>query len=447
MALHVTVLGTGYLGATLAACMADLGFEVLGMDFDADKIASLSQGLAPFSEPDLNEVIARNIEDGRLRFTSSYEEAADFGDVLFICVGTPQQPDSNAADLRFVNSVVEGIAPHLKRPCLVVGKSTVPVGTAELVTHRIKELAPAGEDVDVAWSPEFLRQGHGVKDTFHPDRLVIGVTSKRAEDKLREVYAPIINAGVPLIITDLATAQLIKVAANAFLATKISFINAMSDLCDATGADIVQLSDALARDSRIGGQFLKAGLGFGGGCLPKDIRAFMARAGELGVDEALTFLREVDSINIRRRSHVAAIARNAGGGSLLGQRVAILGAAYKPDSDDVRDSPALHVAAALQQDGACAVVYDPQANQNAANAFPALQYTESANDALRGADLVVVLTEWEEFRSLDPGAVGELVNRRVIVDGRLCLDAENWRAHGWDYRAPGRPSVPVHEMG
>lgn len=439
MPMRLTVLGTGYLGATHAACMAELGFEVLGMDDDAGKVASLSEGQAPFFEPGLDDLLRRNLDTGRLRFTTSYEEAAAFGDVHFICVGTPQQRNSNAADMRYVNSVVEGLAPHLHRPCLVVGKSTVPVGTAERMAETVAALAPAGAAATVAWNPEFLREGHAIEDTLRPDRLVVGVTDERSEQVLRTVYGPLLDAGVPMVVTDLATAQLVKVAANAFLATKISFINAMSELCEAAGGDIVQLTEALAFDKRIGGQFLRAGLGFGGGCLPKDIRAFMARAGELGVDDALTFLREVDAINLRRRTRVAAMARAACGGILAGKQVAVLGAAFKPDSDDVRDSPALHVAATLHQDGARAIVYDPKANANAAEIFSRLEYVDSAEAALSGADLVMLLTEWQEFRDLDPEETGKLVAHRVIVDARLCLDPEQWRGAGWTYLAPGRP--------
>lgn len=439
MPLRLTVLGTGYLGATHAACMADLGFEVLGLDVDPAKVESLAEGRAPFYEPGLDEVLKRNVDAGRLRFTTSAEEVAAFGDVHFLCVGTPQQPNSNAADLRYVDAVVDALAPHLVRPCLVVGKSTVPVGTAERVADRVRALAPAGEAAEVAWNPEFLREGFAVQDTLHPDRLVIGVRSELAEKLLREVYAPLLDEGIPLVVTDFATSQLVKVAANSFLATKISFINAMAELCEAAGADVVQLADALSYDERIGGKFLRAGLGFGGGCLPKDIRAFMARAGELGVDEALTFLREVDEINLRRRSHVVNMAHAVVGGSVRGRRVAVLGAAFKPNSDDVRDSPALHVAAQLHVEGADVVVNDPKANANAARLFPSLSYADTAEDALRDAELVMVLTEWPQYRSLDPEAVGELVAQRAIIDGRLCLDPQRWRAAGWSYRAPGRP--------
>ena len=435
----MTVLGTGYLGATHAACMAELGFDVLGMDVDAHKVELLNSGELPFYEPGLTEVLQRNLETGRLRFTTSYQEAAEFGDVHFLCVGTPQQASTYAADLTYVEAVVDGLAPHLTRPTLVVGKSTVPVGTAAAIATRLQDLAPAGADAEVAWNPEFLREGHAVKDTLHPDRLVIGVRSQVAEDTLREVYAPVLAVGTPLVVTDFATAELVKVAANAFLATKISFINAMAEVCEATGADVTSLSEALGHDPRIGNQFLKAGLGFGGGCLPKDIRAFMARAGELGVEQALTFLREVDDINLRRRDRLVDLITEELGGSLLDQRIAVLGAAFKPESDDVRDSPALHVAAALHLKGADVRVHDPIANANAARVFPSLTYVDTAELALQDADIVVILTEWNQFKTLDPHTTGELVKARKMVDGRLCLEPTVWRDAGWTYRAPGRP--------
>jgi len=439
VALKLTVLGTGYLGATHAACMAELGFEVLGMDVDAHKVELLNSGELPFYEPGLTEVLQRNLTAGNLRFTTSYQDAAKFGDVHFLCVGTPQQASTYAADLTYVEAVVDGLAPHLTRPTLVVGKSTVPVGTATAMATRIRDLAPVGAAAEVAWNPEFLREGHAVKDTLHPDRLVIGVRSQAAEDTLREVYAPVLAAGTPLVVTDFATAELVKVAANAFLATKISFINAMAEVCEATGADVTSLSEALGHDPRIGNQFLKAGLGFGGGCLPKDIRAFMARAGELGVEQALTFLREVDDINLRRRDRLVDLITEELGGSLLDQRIAVLGAAFKPESDDVRDSPALHVAAALHLKGADVRVHDPIANANAARIFPSLTYVDTAELALQDADIVVILTEWNQFKSLNPQATGELVKARKMVDGRLCLDPTTWRDAGWTYRAPGRP--------
>jgi UDPglucose 6-dehydrogenase len=442
---RVTVLGTGYLGATHAACMAELGHEVLGMDVDAGKIAALSAGTVPFYEPGLDELLAKHVASGRLRFTTSYEDVAAFGGdergetVHFICVNTPQKKGEYAADLRFVESVVDGLAPHLDVPALIVGKSTIPAGTAARLSERFAELAPAGAGVEVAWNPEFLREGYAIKDTLHPDRLVFGVASARAEETLRAVYASLLEEGVPLVVTDLATAELVKNAANAFLSTKISFINAMAEVCEAAGGDVMRLAEALSYDTRIGGRFLVPGLGFGGGCLPKDIRAFMARAGELGADQALTFLKEVDAINMRRRTRMVDLAREQCDGSFLGKRVAVWGAAFKPDSDDVRDSPALNVAASILLQGGQVTVYDPKANDNAAKLFPTLAYADSAMEAAAGAHVILHLTEWAEFRELDPQTVGAEVTQRRIVDGRNALDADKWRHAGWTYRALGRP--------
>jgi len=439
MAPRLTVIGTGYLGATHAACMADLGFEVLGLDVDEAKIDRLHRGEVPFFEPGLPELLAKHVETGRLRFTTSYEVAGAFGDVHFICVGTPQKRGEYAADLTYVNGCVRSLLPHLKEGSLVVGKSTVPAGTAQRLADWMAAEGPPG--AELAWNPEFLREGWAVHDTLHPDRLVIGVPPHgRGEAALREVYAPLLAAGVPLVVTDYATAELVKVAANAFLATKISFINAMAEVCEVTGADVKRLSQALSYDTRIGGRFLHAGLGFGGGCLPKDIRAFMARAGELGVDQALSFLKEVDAINMRRRARMVDLARELAGGSFAGGvKVGVLGAAFKPNSDDVRDSPALDVAAALRQQGADVCVYDPAANANAQQLQPELRFAGSTHEAVQGAHLVLHLTEWREFREMDPASLEGVVALKRIVDGRNALDKDLWRDAGWVYRALGRP--------
>ncbi|MBV2154265.1 UDP-glucose/GDP-mannose dehydrogenase family protein [Kitasatospora sp. SUK 42] len=445
MTLRISVIGTGYLGATHAAAMAEFGFEVLGLDIDPDKIATLTAGRVPMYEPGLSELLLKHVvghegSTGRLRFTTSAKEAAEFGDVHFICVNTPQRKGEFAADMSYVDAAIDDLAPHLTRPALVVGKSTVPVGSAARLAERLAALAPVGQDAELAWNPEFLREGFAVQDTLRPDRIVVGTQSERAERLLREVYAEPIAAGVPFMVTDYATAELVKAAANSFLATKISFINAMAEVCEAAGADVTQLSTALAYDERIGGKFLNSGLGFGGGCLPKDIRAFMARAGELGADQALTFLREVDSINMRRRSRMVELAREQCGGGFLGRRVAVLGAAFKPNSDDIRDSPALNVAAQIQLQGAQVTVYDPKAVDNARKMFPSLTYAGSALEAAEGAHVVLHLTEWAEFRELDPAELGAVVAERRLLDGRNVLDAAAWRAAGWTYRALGRPS-------
>jgi UDPglucose 6-dehydrogenase len=434
---RLTVIGTGYLGITHAACMADLGFDVLGLDIDADKIRRLNAGELPIHEPGLESVLRRGLESGRLRFTTSYEEVAAFGDVHFVCVGTPQKRGEYAADVTYMDNAIESLAPFLDRECLVVGKSTVPVGTAERMADKLTRLAPAGGQAELAWNPEFLREGFAVQDTLHPDRIVFGVRSERAEKMLREIYEPL--GEVPIVVTDFATAELVKTAANAFLATKISFINAMAEVCEAAHADVELLSEALSYDDRIGGRYLNAGLGFGGGCLPKDIRAFMARAGELGADQALTFLREVDAINMRRRARMVDLARELAGGSFHGCTVGVLGAAFKPNSDDIRDSPALDVAVTIGHQGGQVTVYDPIALDNARKAHPELNYGESAVEAVRGAHVVLLLTEWQEFVQLDPVELGAVVATRRIVDGRNALNSEMWRSAGWHYRALGRP--------
>jgi UDPglucose 6-dehydrogenase len=420
--------------------MAEIGHDVLGVDVDDSKIQALAAGRTPFFEPGLGEVLARSVSSGRLRFSTSLAEAAEFGDVHFICVGTPQLPGSYAADLRHIDAVVEGLAPHLDRDCLVVGKSTVPVGTASRLAAQVAALAPSGVDVEVAWNPEFLREGHAVNDTLHPDRLVAGVTSDDADATLRKIYAPIIEEGTPYISTDLATAELVKVSANAFLATKISFINAISDVCEVSGGDVVTLAEAIGHDSRIGHRFLRAGLGFGGGCLPKDIRAFMARARELGAEEALGFLREIDEINMRRRTRTVDRARAMLGGTFLGRNVAILGAAFKPESDDIRDSPALNVAAAIHLQGGQVRVHDPEAIDNARAKFPTLEYAGDIDKACEYADLVLHLTEWTQYREIDPLPLASVVRTPRVLDARNALDIDRWRAAGWTVEALGRPN-------
>ncbi|WP_166133281.1 UDP-glucose dehydrogenase family protein [Nocardioides ochotonae] len=435
---RLTVLGTGYLGATHAICMAVLGYDVLGVDTDRAKVAALNEGRVPFFEPGLPELLRKALDSGRLSFTTDLSAAGDFGDVHFICVGTPQQADSHAADLRYVEGVTRDLAPYLRRRCLVVGKSTVPVGTAERLTRIVQDNAPAGVEVELAWNPEFLREGYAIEDTLHPDRLVFGVASPWAEQTLRTTFAPLIDAGVPVVTTDLPTAELVKVAANSFLATKISYINAMAEVCEATGGDVQDLATALSYDSRIGGRFLHPGLGFGGGCLPKDIRAFVHRAEEVGVGKSVAFLRQVDAINQRRRARTVDLVREQAGGSLEGVRVCCLGAAFKPNSDDVRDAPALDVARMLQEEGAIVSVYDPEAMDNARRVQPGLHYAESVFDAAAGAQVVVLLTEWEQFRSLDPRRLGEVVAACAIVDGRHALVRAEWEGADWTYRALGR---------
>jgi UDPglucose 6-dehydrogenase len=431
--VHISVIGCGYLGAVHAVAMAALGHDVIGLDIDPHKIELLSSGHAPFFEPGLEDLLAEALASGRLRFSTDTAEAAT-ARVHFIAVGTPQSADGSA-HLGFVDEAVDGLLPHLSDGDLVVGKSTVPVGTAAVLAERI-EAAGAR----LAWNPEFLREGFAVHDTLEPDRIVYGVRAgdDAAVELLDDVYAAAIAAGAPRIVTDFATAELVKVSANAFLATKISFINAMAEIAEVTGADVTQLADALGHDTRIGRRFLNAGVGFGGGCLPKDIRGFIARAEELGVGESLSFLREVDAINLRRRDRVVDLTVDAVGGDLTGKRVALLGLAFKPDSDDVRDSPALEIGERLQALDAHVVATDPHAIETARKAHPELEYVATASEALTGADVVLVLTEWREFRSLDPVEAAGLVATATVIDGRNCLPADDWRDAGWTYLALGR---------
>jgi UDPglucose 6-dehydrogenase len=436
--MKMSVLGTGYLGATHAACLAELGFDVIGIDTDESKVALLNSGAIPFSEPDLQPLVRKHIESGRLRFSTDLANAAEFADVHFVCVGTPQQKDRLAADMTHVEAVIENIAPMLRPGSVIVGKSTVPVGSARLLRDRVLKLAPAGSNVELVWNPEFLREGFAVADTLKPDRIVLGTTSPWAEAVVRDVYADAISQGVPFLVVDLETAELVKVAANSFLATKISFINAMAEVCETTGADVVQLADAIGHDVRIGRRFLNAGLGFGGGCLPKDIRAFQARGNELGLGKTLAFLGEVDEINVRRRARTVDLVHGVLGGRIGGHRIAILGAAFKPNSDDVRDSPALDVADQLHLRGGEVVVYDPEAMGTAYQRSPQLAYAASLADAVASADVILLLTEWPEFLAMDPRVIGERVAAKHLIDARNALDPLVWRAAGWTYRSLGR---------
>jgi len=414
--------------------MSSLGFTVVGVDTDPEKVALIQSGKLPFYEPGLDTLLEQEMKTGRLSFTTDFSAVKD-ADVHFVCVGTPQVKDGLAADLTYVKSAVSAIAPYLKDGSLVVGKSTVPVGTAQALRNELAKIAP---QADLAWNPEFLREGFAVEDTLTPNRLVVGVANDRAEEILKEVYEPVIALGTPWIRADLPTSELVKVAANSFLATKISFINAMAEVCEAAGGDVTVLAKAIGYDPRIGSRFLQAGIGFGGGCLPKDIRAFMARAEELGAKQALEFLREIDAINLRARQRVIDIVRNVLSEDLTQYKIAVLGATFKPDSDDVRDSPALDISVQLHAAGAEVVIHDPQGIEPARKRFPNLKYSEVIEDAIKDADLILHLTEWKEYRQIDPAGISSLVKGKVIIDGRNMLDRTMWRSAGWKFHALGR---------
>jgi UDPglucose 6-dehydrogenase len=435
--VRISVLGTGYLGATHAACLAACGHSVVGVDTSADRIALLASGRAPFHEPGIDDLLAAGVSEGRLEFSTDYAAVRDC-DVHFLCVGTPQTPGRYAADLSALRAAVASLGPLLERPCLVVGKSTVPVGTAATVRDDLRALAPARASVQVAWNPEFLREGHAVADSLRPDRLVFGAETHEADQLLRDVYAPLLAAGVPSVHTDLATAELAKASANAMLATRISLVNLLAEVCEAADADVADLTAILGLDDRIGSLFLTPGVGYGGGCLPKDTRAFIARAQDLGVGEPAGLLREVDAVNMRQRARTVDLALALLDGRPVGRTVGVLGAAFKANSDDVRDSPALDVAATLGALGADVRVYDPMAAANARSVHPELAYATTAETACTEAHVVLVLTDWAEFAGLDPVSLAEVVATPKVLDARLVLDPDKWRAAGWEFRGLGR---------
>jgi UDPglucose 6-dehydrogenase len=435
---RITVIGAGYLGLTHAACLAEFGHEVLAVDTDAGKMAQAAAGSVPFFERGLQELLRKQLDAGRLRFTTSHEEAARFGDIHFLCLGTPQAADGSA-DLSQLHAAAEALAPHLTRPCLIAGKSTVPVGTARALAAQIAGRAPAGPAAEVVWNPEFLREGTAVQDSLRPDRIVVGSGSEAATERLKQVYAVPLAQGVPWLVMDLETAELVKMSANAFLATRLSFINALAEVCEAAGGDVVALTGALARDERIGSKFLTAGLGYGGGCLPKDVRAFESVASNLGISSLATLLSEVDTINLHCRTRTVELARQLAGGSLAGRKIGALGVAFKPGSDDVRSSASLDVCGRLAAEGALVTVHDPVATASAARVRPDLRYAESAVAAAADADLIVHLTDWEEYRLIDPELLGTVVAQRRVIDTRAALDEERWRSTGWSFHALGRP--------
>lgn len=441
--MKITIIGTGYLGATQAACLASLGHNVLGVDIDPATVESLNAGRLPVYEPGLADLLLTGLGAGRLRFTTSWEDAADHAHVHILCVGTPQNSDAWAMDTSALDSVVDSLVPLLKGDHLLIGRSTVPVGTTAQLHNRITDLCQHLAQLSLCWSPEFLREGHGIGDTLQPDRVVLGVEdpnspyASEAERIFRDIYGETI-ASTPVLVTDWQTAELTKVAANAFLATKISFINAIAEACDVAGADVLALSTALGMDERIGSGGLHPGLGFGGGCLPKDLRGFAARAEELGAEDTAMLLTAVDAVNLHQRSAVVEQARATFKGAMGDRKITVLGAAFKPGSDDIRDSPALAVAVALRREGVVVTVYDPRATENARKRCPDLNYAGSVTAALQGSELVIVATEWPEFRDLDPLWAHSLVERPVVIDGRHCLPMEQWMAAGWDYFSIGR---------
>ena len=436
--MKVTVIGLGYLGATHAVAMAKLGHEVLGIEPDERKLSALASGFLPFHEPGLDKALQEVIAHGSIQFANQHDHRTTEANLHFICVGTPQKVGSEAADTTYVFSAAKKLAKWISETAVVAGKSTVPVGTAQALQEEMSKVA--GFEVNLAWNPEFLREGTALEDSLSPDRIVIGTWNEHSAQVLREVYKAITDNGTPFLELDVPTAELVKVSANAFLATKISFINAMAEIAEVSGADAVALAKAIGYDERIGNKFLRTGIGFGGGCLPKDIRGFMARAEELGVGSAVDFLKDVDAINLRRRDRVVELAQ-AELGELANKKITMLGISFKPDSDDLRDSPALEISQRLVGLGAQVVVHDPVALDALKTRDASLETEANVFDALKDADLVILGTEWRDYKELDPKRVAELVKVRTVIDGRNVLDVAKWQGAGFRVLALGRNIV------
>ncbi|MFF2022925.1 UDP-glucose dehydrogenase family protein [Streptomyces sp. NPDC058171] len=436
----VSVIGCGHLGIPHAAAMAHLGHQVIGVDVDQAKVDRLNAGECPIYEDGLPELLARHTASGRLRFTTDIREAAAVAELHFIGVGTPIDADGRSYDNGQVFGAIRQLAPHLHQPCTIVGKSTVSVGTTVQVTALAQRLAPAGSAVEVVWNPEFLREGHAVEDTLRPDRLIAGVTSAEGEKAIRAVYAGILDTGVPIFITDPQTAELAKGAANSFLGLKISYINAVAEMCEAAGGDISKIVEILGVDPRIGAGGMRPGIGYGGGCLPKDVRAFTASARQLGAERAADLLLAAEQINETRIDVAMDLITSAlGDRPVRGARVTVWGAAFKPGTNDVRESPALALAHALQQAGGTVTVHDPQAVATAMVRNPELEYAEDLPASLDGADLIVLATEWPEYRQANPRVLVDRPANPLLVDCRTTLDPEPWCAAGWTVHQLGRP--------
>lgn len=431
----VTVIGLGYLGATHAVAMAEFGHTVIGIEPDESKLRAFREKKLPFYEPGLEEALSKAVDSGKLTFQSEHSESSRTAHAHFICVGTPQSEGSYAANTSYVFAAGAELAKWMGADSVVIGKSTVPVGTAAKLKTEMSQIA--GFDVDLIWNPEFLREGTALEDTLRPDRVVIGGGTSNGISTLKEIYEPIIKAGTPFLEMDLQTAELVKTAANSFLATKISFINAMAEIAEVSGADTVKLAEAIGLDERIGKQFLRTGIGFGGGCFPKDIRGFISRAEELGVGDALDFLRDVDAINLRRRQRVIDLL-NKELGTVAEKKIFVLGAAFKPNSDDLRDSPALAVATKLKSLGANVFIHDPKAGEHVKQSNPELNVVDNLAEGFSMAHAVVLATEWDEYKQVDPQLSGTLMAQKVVVDGRNVLDVEAWRNAGWKIYALGR---------
>ncbi|MDB5100759.1 MAG: nucleotide sugar dehydrogenase [Cyanobacteria bacterium RYN_339] len=437
--MQIAIIGSGYVGLVTGACFAHLGHQVVCVDNQLSKIEKLNQGIMPIYEPGLDVLVKTNVVEGRLHFTTDIEEATRLSDIIFICVGTPAKPNGEA-DLSAFEHVAAAMAPAMSDSYkLIVEKSTVPVRTGEWLATLFRSHLPPGADFDIASNPEFLREGSAIKDFLETDRVVLGTNADRAASLLVKLYAPL-NA--PILIVDLNSAELIKHASNAFLAMKISFINAVAQICEMTGADIGKVSKGVGLDKRIGEQFLKAGVGYGGACFPKDVQAFIAIAGQHGYDFEL--LKAVENINQRQRHHLADKVFNALGNDLAGKTIGVLGLAFKPNTDDMRGAPSTDIIPMFTELDAKVRAYDPVATETAREVMPNITYCQNAYEVAEGCDCLVILTEWAEFNSLNLPYMKTLLKRPLIVDGRNLFDPWKMAQLGYEYHSIGRPAT-LHE--
>ncbi len=435
--MEISVVGAGHVGLVTGACFADLGHSVVMVDNDVKRIANLKRGMMPYYEPGLEELVLRGVREKRLIFTTSLKDGVDKSTIIFIAVGTPQKA-TGEADLTYVENVARSIAQYLPGYRLVVEKSTVPVQTGQWVKRTIKTYLRKKHAFDVASNPEFLREGTAIQDFMKPDRVVLGVESKRARDLLTALYKPL---GAPLVVTDISSAELIKHASNSFLSMKISFINAVSQICERCGADVQQVAEGMGIDPRIGRSFLNAGVGFGGFCFPKDLEAFIKISEQLGYDFEL--LKAVRNINEHQKRTFAAKVQQALW-VLKGKTIGVLGLAFKPNTDDMRYAPAIDIIEYLQAEGATIKAFDPQAMKEAAHLLPKVKLCRDAYEAARGADCLVVLTEWNEIKELDFDRLKKLLRQPLIIDGRNVYDPERLKALGFRYVGVGRSQSEAH---
>ncbi len=438
--MHIAMIGAGYVGLVSGACFSEFGIDVVCVDKDGDKIAVLGQGRLPIFEPGLDRLVATNVQAGRLSFSTDLEAAVGAADAVFIAVGTPTRRGDGHADLSFVYDAAREIAPALDGYTVIVTKSTVPVGTGREVERLIRELRPDA-DFDVASNPEFLRQGSAINDFIRPDRVVVGCHSERARTVMRDVYRPLFLNETPVVFTTLETSELIKYAANTFLATKITFINEMADLCERLGADVDDVAKAIGLDGRIGRKFLHPGPGFGGSCFPKDALALVRTAQQYGARTAI--VEAVIDANDRRKQSMAARIIAACGGSVAGKTIAVLGLTFKPNTDDMRAAPSLDIIPALQAAGATVKAFDPDGMKEAAKLLDGVALCDNAYETMEGAEALVLITEWNEFRALDLERVKSLLARPLMVDLRNIYRPADMAAAGIEYHSIGRPGAVV----